>query len=167
MLGNDYRQEFQQRAIAPFYLVEAPGDCWRCGAVDMVIAFAAAGSEMDGESYMETVMFAYIEAVPTRLARYLRQFHPRYYKSFSKTAKSHYWMNHCRCGAPLGDFFLHSEPGAPFFPTSEADCEEMTLTALKGSGFVALTASPSFSSGDGLLQYSKRGTPPAEHARKA
>ena len=134
--------------------------------VDTVITFAAAGIEMDGNLHRETVMFAYVQAVPSRLARYLKQYHPRYYKSFSKTTETHYWMNHCRCGARFGDFFLHSEPGAPFFPTSEGGFGEITLTELKGSGFVALTASPGFSSSDGLLQYSKRGTPPAELARK-
>ena len=112
MLGDDRLANFQQRAIAPFYLVETTGDCWRCEVANTVITFAVVGVEVDGNFHRETVMFAYVQAVPSRLARYLKQYHRRYYKSFSKTAKTHYWMNHCRCGAGFGDFFLHSEPGA-------------------------------------------------------
>ncbi|WP_379716543.1 hypothetical protein [Haloferula chungangensis] len=29
-------------------------------------------------------------------------------------------MNHCNCGAPFGDYFLHSEPGHAFYPIGES-----------------------------------------------
>jgi hypothetical protein len=39
-----------------------------------------------------------------------------------------YLMNHCEnCGAKLGDFFMHSEPGGAFFPTSPQEAQRMTL----------------------------------------
>jgi hypothetical protein len=39
---------------------------------------------------------------------------------YSKMAGKKYFANTCpKCGVLYGDFFLHAEPGAPFFPSDE------------------------------------------------
>lgn len=50
-------------------------------------------------------------------------------------------MNHCACGAPLSDFFLHSEPGGAFFPTSPEEVEGIILRELPVAGPFKVEAS--------------------------
>ena len=58
----------------------------------------------------------------------IRRFTESFKLAYSKTAGARYFMNHCQhCGAKLGDFFMHSEPGGAFFPTSPAQANKMTL----------------------------------------
>ena len=47
---------------------------------------------------------------------------PTFKFKYSKTIGSKYFANTCPiCGVISGDFFLHSEPGVPFFPTDEEE----------------------------------------------
>lgn len=45
-----------------------------------------------------------------------QEFSPAYRLDHSATADSDYVMNHCvKCGAKLGDHFMHNEPDGPFY----------------------------------------------------
>jgi hypothetical protein len=56
------------------------------------------------------------EAVAARL----KHVASKLYMDSSTTSRESYWMNHCdHCSAKQGDFFLFSEPGVAFFPTTE------------------------------------------------
>lgn len=58
----------------------------------------------------------------------LRSHTSRYKPTYSLQAGETYFMNHCEhCGAKLGDFYMHSEPGGAFFPTSPAEASTMIL----------------------------------------
>jgi len=51
---------------------------------------------------------------------YIQRRVPTFKLKYSKTAGSKYYANTCPgCGVISGDFYLHSEPGAPFFPTDK------------------------------------------------
>ena len=124
------------RVSTPMYAVESLSSCWSCGTETSVVALAVdhiEGQEQDDEEKCLLVL-SEIEELPVELLNLLN---PRYSflkKRYSKTANRRYFMNHCSCGAPLGDFFLHSEPGGAFFPTSPEEAEQITLRELPISG---------------------------------
>ena len=48
-------------------------------------------------------------------------------KRLSRTGGIEYFMNHCACGAPFGDHFLHNEPSHVFFPTDENEAARILI----------------------------------------
>lgn len=121
---------------APIYLVEATSSCWSCGCDTPVIALAV--EQLDGEPLESEesclILLSLMEDIPEELANLLGQRYAFFRKRYSKTAGIRYFMNHCACGAPLGDFFLHSEPGGAFFPTSPEEVEGVILRELPVAG---------------------------------
>ena len=130
-----------------YFLVESSSGCWKCGSRTRVNAFmlpedhekfeyageddeafALAGS---GGCWMRQSALGMVSNVyglsPVVLAQ-LRHHTTRYRPAYSQQAGSTYYMNHCEhCGAKLGDFYMHSEPGGAFFPMSPADASKMIL----------------------------------------
>ena len=86
--------ENEIRALPPIYIVESPTKCWRCGISIPVVALASQGF-VDG-------------AEPMQIQAFMRRLYPKYFKDYSRTTHSRYFMNHCSCGAKLGDFYMHS-----------------------------------------------------------
>jgi hypothetical protein len=79
--------------------------CWKCGEEIIVFAWPEDGHQTTAKPKKEPV---------PRTIQY----------RFSKTAGHKYWANTCpRCKMIQGSFYLHSEPGAPFFCVY---CEEDT-----------------------------------------
>ena len=63
-------------------------------------------------------------AAPTQLRAHTSRYKP----ALSQQAGETYFMNNCEhCGAKLGDFYMHSERGGAFFPTSPAEASTMML----------------------------------------
>lgn len=63
-----------------------------------------------------------------RVLAQLRSHTSRYKPAYSQQAGETYFMNHCEhCGAKLGDFYMHSELGGAFFPTSPAEASTTVL----------------------------------------
>ena len=140
------------RLKAPIYAVEARTQCWSCGDLTPVVALGVEAldeSPTEGERAQHVaipkalensedreglLVLSGIEELPPDLQELLAQRYPFLKKRYSKTAQIRYFMNHCRCGAPLGDFFLHSEPGASFCPTSCEEAAQLVLRALPVSG---------------------------------
>ena len=79
--------------------------CWKCGDEIIVFAWPEDGHQTMGRPQKEPM---------PRTIQY----------RFSKTAGHKYWANTCpKCRMIQGSFYLHSEPGAPFFCVY---CEEDT-----------------------------------------
>ncbi|MFT4718420.1 MAG: hypothetical protein ACI9IL_000751 [Rickettsiales bacterium] len=57
----------------------------------------------------------HIESIPKELNSLLIKLIPTYYVDYSKTMNAHYYINHCKCGAKLGDFYMHNESQAEHF----------------------------------------------------
>ena len=55
-----------------------------------------------------------------------------------------------------GDFFLHSEPGAPFFPTEEEEAKSLYITGIPLSGSITVKASLCLGTGDLILENAKK-----------
>ncbi len=55
-----------------------------------------------------------IERMPDEIIHYIQSRVPSYKLKYSKTVAQKYFANTCpKCGMLSGDFYLHSEPGAP------------------------------------------------------
>ncbi len=76
---------------------------------------------------------------------------------FSKATQSEYYANTCsKCGVISGDFYLHSEPGAPFFPTTEDEARRLTLEAVPMHGSIEVQAGLAMGCGDLIMEYGNR-----------
>lgn len=107
---------------APRYAILAGAtQCYRCHQPTRVVAIALPPESMDEEE--ERHEHGWFNAVdvgelPAAVAARLSGLPGgRNYKvDFSVTAGERYVLNHCdKCGAKLGDHFMHSEPDGPFF----------------------------------------------------
>ena len=65
-------------------------------------------------------------------------------------------MDHCKCAAKLGDFYLHNEPGGAFYPTSEEEAKDITLYELKIDEKIQVDASYITNDMDFIPRYAKR-----------
>ena len=128
--------------------------CWRCETRMPVIAILAPNIE-DTEN--QICILTEIESLPTDVTEYIQRRVPTYMLKYSKTVKHKYFANTCpKCGVISGDFYLHSEPGAPFFPTDEEEAGELYLTEIPIKTQIIVQASLSIGSGDLILNNAKQ-----------
>ena len=145
------------KALPPIYIIESTTSCWKCNNLITIITLASQGFTDDsGPITDELLIYNQIQEMPTQIQHLISRRYPTYFKDYSKTTHSKHFMNHCTCGAKQGDFHLHSEPGAPFFPTEPEDCKGTTVIELINLKEIILKASFSMSSVDYILDYSKR-----------
>ena len=109
------------RIDPPLYLAHTRMSCWRCGADMPAIALVAPNvAETEGE----ICLLSEVEELPESVLQFVRKRFPSFKLTYSKTLGLRYYANTCpRCGVIFGDFYLHSEPGAPFFPTTEDEAK--------------------------------------------
>ncbi|MDN3224173.1 DUF5710 domain-containing protein [Pseudomonas nunensis] len=142
----EHEPEFCLRS--PYYfIVESASDCWRCSRITDVYSFMLPELHKQFEyaqdeeeefaldnhmgywvchGYRGTV--ASVNGLSLSVIKQLRLHTENYKPAYSKAARNTYYMNHCEhCGAKLGDFYMHSEPGGAFFPTSPEQAEAMIL----------------------------------------
>lgn len=133
---------------APYYYVmESVSDCWGCSNLTRVFSFKLPEQHEEFEYYEdEDEDFALtsnlgewkchgyrgtvsnVDSLSPLVTKQIHHFTNKFKQAYSKTTGSRYLMNHCEnCGAKLGDFFMHSEPGGAFFPTSPQEAKRMTL----------------------------------------
>lgn len=68
-----------------------------------------------------------------------------------------YFANTCpKCRVISGHFFLHAEPDAPFFPTSEEEASSLYMKEIPMSGSVEVDASPGVGIGELIMENAKR-----------
>lgn len=56
-----------------------------------------------------------------------------------------------------GDFFLHSEPGSPFFPESEEEAAHLTLVEIPMDGPIEVEAGFGMGVGEIILEHGLMG----------
>ena len=105
-----------------FALLQGETTCYKCRARVPVAGLAAPPeAQVDDEEYSLVsgehgwLGLSEIEALSAEVLQLLRERAPGYRADDSVTADLRYLMNHCECGAKLGDFFLHGKPDGPFF----------------------------------------------------
>ena len=114
--------------------------------------------DMLGESTEEDEPFILtnISEMPESIFQHITTAHPRYRKHPSRTAGQTYYANICECGANFGDFYLHSEPDGAFFPTTEEQATQMTVSALPFEGVFDFHCSYSQGTGDFIFRHAQR-----------
>ena len=95
--------------------------------------------------------------LPEEVLGYIQKRVPTYKFRYSKTVGSKYFANTCpSCGIISGDFFLHSEPGAPFFPTDEEEARLLYKTEIPIKGPILVKAGISIGTGELILNHAKQ-----------
>lgn len=144
----DLANEPELKIRSPWYfLVESTSECWKCGSPTQVHAFMLPEdheqfeyADEDDEAFSlaspcgywmrqgEVGTVSNVYGLSPKVVAQLRSHTTRYRPAYSQQAGATYYMNHCEhCGAKLGDFYMHSEPGGAFFPMSAADASKMIL----------------------------------------
>ena len=105
----------------------------------------------------EICILSGITELPEIALAYIQRRVPTFKRKFSKTIGQKYFANTCpQCGVLSGDFHLHSEPGAPFFPTDEHEAGSLYMTELPVTGQIHGRASVSMGCGALIVNHARR-----------
>ena len=161
-MHNTEIEEKVLKVSPPLYLVGKKIDCWKCGARISAVALVAQrvdgiNNDEDVSEDEEVYVLTDIVALPPIILKYLKKRVPTFQLKYSKTAGDKYYANTCpRCGTLSGDFFLHSEPGGPFFPTDEAEASHLYLTEIPIESPVYIQAGFHVGTGDLIIKHARR-----------
>lgn len=115
----------------PFYLLKSQEICWKCRRPAEAVAFAAGSAtphdDEDEVDDLSPLILRDIKDAPEPFLIAAAQAGIDFRKRLSRTAGVEYFMNHCACGAPFGDHFLHNEPGYAFFPLDEREAAQIRI----------------------------------------
>ena len=142
------------RLSPPTYLVTGGWDCWRCGSNMQVVALLCENAD---EPEMGPFILSSTATLPSPVVEFVQRRCPTFCLTFSKTVGTKYYANNCpQCGVISGDFFLHSEPGSPFFPTEEDEVRSLTLERIPLSEPVTIDSGCGYGTGELILQFAQR-----------
>lgn len=145
----EHRPEFEVRSPY-YYVVESTSGCWGCSNPTRVFAFMLPEAHEEFEYvYDEEVEFELttnlgewrcneyrgtvgsVHSMSPAVSKQIRRFTANFKLAYSKAAGQRYFMNHCEhCGAKLGDYFMHAEPGGAFVPMSPEQASKMILVRI-------------------------------------
>jgi hypothetical protein len=113
------------RIDPPLHLASTTICCWRCGAEMPAVALLAPNvPDTEGE----ICILSNIQDLPPWVLTWIQKRFPTFRLKYSKTTRSRYYANTCPdCGVLSGDFYLHEEPGAPFFPTTKEEARSLAI----------------------------------------
>ena len=98
-----------------------------------------------------------IEELPEHMLQFIQEKVPTFRFRNSRMGGTRYFANTCpKCGVISGHFFLHSEPGAPFFPTSGEEARLLYMKEIPISSSVEVEASPGIGVGELIMENAKR-----------
>ena len=138
----------------PLYLIGMKIPCWRC-ETNMTVATLLAPHVEDTQG--EVCLLSNIEELPDEVLSYIKKRVPTFKLRSSKMAGSKYYANTCpKCRVIYGDFFLHAEPGAAFFPTDEKEAKSLYLTEIPISKTIEVDGSLGMGVGELILSNAKR-----------
>ncbi len=149
------------KVTAPIYLLQNRAPCWKCGAVQPVVALACAslqdeecedGSPGNGD---EPALLMYITELPPDWLKCIHQVRNGFELRYSLTAESAYYVNTCECGTFFGDFFLH-KPGGAFFPMGESEEPSIQVKKLPVNGSFEINCGNSIGVAAAILQHGER-----------
>jgi hypothetical protein len=140
----------------PLYAAHTMIFCWRCGAKMPAITLVAPNvPEADGE----ICILSEVGELPEAVLTFMRKRFPLFHLKYSKTLGLRYYANTCpKCGVISGDFHLHSEPGAPFFPTTKGEAKRLTLELVPLTGSINVRAGIGMGAGDLILKHGRKFT---------
>jgi hypothetical protein len=147
-------EDEESRIDPPLYLASTTISCWRCRSNMPAVGLIAPNvSYADGE----VCILSDITDLPTPVLTFIQGRFPTFKRKFSKTTRSEYFANTCpKCGVISGDFYLHSEPGGPFFPTTQKEAQRLTIEEIPLSTSIQVRAGMGMGTGGLILKYGKR-----------
>jgi hypothetical protein len=143
----------------PIHLVAGTTGCWRCGAPMTVVAILCENPGCPDEG---PYILSNTAELPGELVAFVQRRCPTYRLTYSKTIGGKYYANNCpKCGVISGDFYLHSEPGAPFFPTGAREAASLTIEPIPIAEKCFARTGRGYGTGDLILEHARRtlGTP--------
>ena len=144
------------KVSSPLYLVGKEISCWKCNSkMSAVGLLAPENDEQELEGEFPSLMD--ITVLPKELEKQIQSRVPSFEYRFSNTVGYKYYANVCEsCDMISGDFFLHSEPGGPFFPYDEAEAKELYMIELALEGSVEIDCSYHIGSGKLILNHARK-----------
>lgn len=138
-----------------FYIARSTCVCWACHKDTFVYALAIPGTakyleyneqtkeaEWISNIHSNVVFISYLKNFTPSIEPTLKQIAPKLRRDYSKTVEFTYWMNHCEhCGMKQGDFVLHQESDAPFWPITHQCAQRIRFFTMdmpiecEGSGY--------------------------------
>ena len=144
----------------PLYLIGMKINCWQCDSRMPVVAILAPNViDYEADDDEEKTVFALsgIVEIPQDILAFIQKRVPTFQLRASHTAGYRYFANTCpQCHKIYGDFYLHCEPGGPFFPTSEQEAKLLYITEIPMTSEIEIKASPSSGLGELILAHGKR-----------
>jgi len=125
--------------------------CWWCGKKMPVIALLAPHVE---NSYNEVYTISGIKKMPNNVRFFIQSKVPTFLFRYSKTVEEKYFANTCpRCKVIYGGFFLHDEPGAPFFPADEEDAKLLYIKEIPLDEPIKIDGGAGSGTGEMILEH--------------
>ncbi len=147
-------EEDNLKIFPPVYLVGMKIHCWKCDSKMPVVTILAPNIE---ETDNQICILSDIVGLPEEIIGYIQKRVPTFKLKYSKTVGRKYFANTCpKCGSLSGDFFLHSEPGAPFFPTNENEASRLYLTKIPIEDPIHLQSGIHIGAGKLILSHAKQ-----------
>ena len=150
------------KVFPPLYLAGMKISCWKCGERMPVVALIAPNiedmySEEDGVDEREIFILSDVLTLPSNVLEYLQRRVPSFKLKYSKTVGAKYYANTCpHCGMLSGDFYLHSEPGAPFFPSDEEEASQLYITEVPLAEPVFIQAGLHAGTGELIVKHARK-----------
>ena len=126
----------EELRAAAAYVLQGSHACYQCQALTPVYAILLVGpfrGKVEELVEANDVLLVGPTDLPEKLSEVVTSLsggscHP----DFSHTAGEEYWMNHCQeCGAKIGAWDV-KEPGAAFFPMTDAEIASLVGTYVEG-----------------------------------
>lgn len=138
---------------SPIYIAAAETDCWKCKSKMKVVAIIA--PKIIGESEGVGIL-SNVTRLPEFILQQIQKINPYYQLRYSKMAEDKYFANVCpHCDVISGDFFLHSEPGEAFFPTSDEEVNKICLMEIKFDNSIEIVSDYGVGLGEYILTNGK------------
>ena len=133
----------------PLYMIGQKIFCWRCSSKMTIIALLA--PNVDNTDNQICVLSG-IEDIPQDILSFIQNRVPTFKLRYSKMAGKKYFANTCpKCGVISGEFFLHDEPGAPFFPSNEDEAKSLYMREIPLLKPIKIRTGLNFGVGDIIL----------------
>lgn len=148
--------EDELKLLPPLFMIGKKIACWKCEGKMTVVALLAPNI-VDVEEENEAIVLSDVVELPQPILQYIQSRVPTYKYRYSKTVGGKYFANTCpSCGVISGDFFMHSEPGGPFFPTNEEEAKSLYITEVPLNGPVSIKAGYHIGTGEMILEYARK-----------
>lgn len=135
----------------PLYMVGRKIYCWRCQTKMSAISLLAPKVEGTDD---QVCLLSGIREMPNNVLSFIQSKVPTFKVKFSKMAGIKYYANTCpKCGVLYGDFYLHDEPGAPFFPENEEDAKSLYIKEIPISSPVKISSGLGVGVGEIILKH--------------